>query len=78
MREKIARASLVYDLPHVDSWNLAGECCRKDYLHRADAAIEALLEPTPAMKAAAAKVVGNYDLAHEAFVQAIRAAKEGK
>lgn len=79
MREKIARA--IYEKRNgrgAVSWAHRPASHREPYLLDADAALGALAEPTPSMKAAAAKVVGNYDLAHEAFVQAIRAAKGGK
>jgi len=43
----------------------------------ARAAIEALVEPTPEMKAAGAKAIGNYDLAHDAYVEMLRTSLTG-
>lgn len=86
MREKIARKLLMYDMPHVDSWQLIDERIRKDYMHRADAVLDALMEPTEEMISAADEAMRHKVVTGSArietlkvgFLAMIQAAKEGK
>lgn len=78
MQERIARS--IYERRNgkgCTPWSRLPNSHRAPYLSDADAALDSLMAPTPGMKAAAARSVGNYDLAHDGFVQAIVAAKEG-
>ena len=56
------------------SWSLQPAAHREPYLKDAWAVIATMTKPTPAIKQAAADVVGNYDIAHEAIVRAMNAA----
>lgn len=78
MQERIARS--IYERRNgkgCTPWSRLTASHRDPYLIDADAALDALQTPTTGMKAAAARKVGNYDLAHDGYVQAIMAAKAG-
>lgn len=78
MQERIARS--IYERRNgkgCTPWSRLTASHRDPYLVDADAALDALQTPTTGMKAAAARKVGNYDLAHDGYLQAIQAAKEG-
>lgn len=78
MQERIARN--IYERRNgkgCTPWSRLPNAHRDPYLIDADAALDALMIPTSGMKAAAARKVGNYDLAHDGLVLAIRAAKDG-
>lgn len=79
MQERIARN--IYERRNgkgCTPWSRLPNSHRDPYLIDAEAALDALRTPTTGMLAAATRKVGNYDLAHDGFAQAILAAKEGQ
>jgi hypothetical protein len=73
MREKIARALLMHDMPHVDSWDIVDEPYRQLYLRRADIALDTIIAPTDEMLAAGERVMESS--AQHVFYTMICAAK---
>ena len=81
MREKLARALLAWEYGHDVGgemedfwWDRHGE----RYLDMADAALDALMEPTAGMLMDGAVEYVKHSDAGRAFISMIRAAKEGK
>lgn len=77
MVERVALAILNSDREMAGLWPV---CSRLNvpesdgYVVNAIAVLKALRDPTPEMKALGAKVTGNYDIAHECYVQMLSAA----